>query len=139
MPLLLSISHGIPNGCIMRKLLTAFLIGVFAIDAQETPSTHTIAVTFNYDFRITPACSPSLTQKCVNRFNIYDISAGVAKSAKIGSIPLPVNAQGLVKGISGVTEPFLFNPGRHRIAVSAQMPDGTESDLRLCWTIVQIP
>ena len=123
----------------MRKFLTVFLIGVFAINAQKTPSTHTIRVTFNYNFAITPACSPSLTQKCVTRFNIYEISSGIAKSAKIGSIPVPANARGLVKGISGVSEPSLFNPGKHRIAVSAQMPDGTESDLRLCWTIVQIP
>ena len=123
----------------MRKLLTAFLIGVFATKAQKTPSTHTIAVTFNYDFGVTPACSPSLTKKCVIRFNVYDISPGIANGTKIGSIPLPANPQGLVKGISGETEPFLFNPGRHRIAVSAQMPDGTESDLRLCWVIVQIP
>ena len=123
----------------MHKLLVTCLIGVFLLNAQKTPSTHTITVTFNYDFTITPACSATLTQKCVKQFNIYDISPGITKATKIGSVPVPSNATGFVKGISGQSEPFLFDPGRHRLAVSAQMPDGTESDLRLCIAIVEIP
>jgi len=124
---------------LMHKLLAAFLIGAFVLNAQNTPSTHIITVTFDYDFTVTPACAPKVTKKCVKQFNIYDISPGIAKRVKIGSIPVPENARGLVKGISGKTEPFLFDPGRHRLAVSAQMPDGTESDLRRCITIVEIP
>jgi len=123
----------------MYKLLAAVLLGVLALNAQKTPSTHTILVTFDYDFAVTPACSPTVTQKCVKQFNIYDISPGIPKRTMIGSIAVPLNATGLVRGISGKTEPFQFNPGRHRLAVSAQMPDGTESDLRLCSVMVQIP
>jgi hypothetical protein len=123
----------------MHKLLAAFLIGVFVLNAQNTPSTHTIMVTFDYDFAVTPACSPTVTKKCVKQFNIYDISPGITRGTKIGSVPVPSNAMGLVKGISGQSEAFLFDPGKHRLAVSAQMPDGTESDLRLCTVMVQIP
>jgi hypothetical protein len=129
----------LPDRIPIHKLLAVVLAGVFALNAQKTPSTHTITVTFDYNFAVTPACSPTLTQKCVKQFNVYDISAGIAKRAQIGSIPVPSNAKGFVKGISGTTEPFLFDPGRHRLAVSAQMPDGTESDLRVCTAMVQIP
>ena len=123
----------------LRNLLATLLVGVFAWNAQKTPDTHTIKVTFDYDFAVTPACSAKVTQKCVKQFNVYEISQGIEKRTKLGSIPVPVGAVGFVKGISGATEPFLLDPGRHRLAVSAQMPDGTESDLRLCITIVQVP
>ena len=123
----------------MSKVWATCLIAVFALNAQKTPNTHTISVTFDYNFALTPACSATVTQKCVKQFNIYDISPGVAKRTKIGSVPIPSNATGLVKGISGTTDPVLFDPGKHRLAVSAQMPDGTESDPRFCSAIVQIP
>jgi hypothetical protein len=81
-------------------------------------------------FSITPACSREATKACVQQFNFYDISQGIPNVLKQGSIPVPTGAHGLVKGISGTTESILFNPGRHRVAVSAQTPDGSESDLR---------
>jgi hypothetical protein len=75
----------------------------------------------------------------VQQFNFYEISQGISKRALLGSIPVPAEAKGFVKGISGTTEPFPFDPGRHRVAVAAQMPDGTESDLRKCTTIITTP
>jgi hypothetical protein len=75
----------------------------------------------------------------VQEFNFYDISVGIPKRTKLGSLPVLAGATGLVKGISFATESFLFNPGRHMVAVSARMPNGTESDLRKCSTIVKIP
>ncbi len=100
---------------------------------------HKISFTFDYDFRVTPACSREVKQACVQQFNFYDISQGIAKRVKLGSIPVPAGASGLVKSISAKTEPLLLNSGRHLLAVSAQMPDGSESDLRMCTTIVKIP
>ena len=105
--------------------------------AQE--SEHKITFTFDYDFRATPACSGQLTKECVKQFNFYDISLGTAKRVKLGSIPVPAGASGLVRGISGTTELLLFNTGRHRVAVAAQMPNGAESDLNQCATIISIP
>jgi hypothetical protein len=102
-------------------------------------STHKISFTFNYDFRITPACSRDVKKACVQQFNFYDISQGIAKRVKLGSMPVPDGASGFVQGISATTEPLLFNSGRHLLAVSAQMPDGSESDLSKCTTIVKIP
>jgi hypothetical protein len=108
-----------------------------AIYPQEIK--HKITFTFDYDFKLTPACSREVTKVCVQQFNAYDISSGLAKRVKLGSIPVPAGASGLVKGISGTTDPILFNSGRHMVAVSAQMPDGTESDLLKCSTIIKIP
>jgi hypothetical protein len=101
--------------------------------------THTITFTFDYDFSITPACSPKITKACVQQFNFYDISQGITKRVKLGSTLVPTGATGFRPGISGTTDPLLFNSGRHLVAVSAQMPDGTESDLRKCAVIVKIP
>jgi hypothetical protein len=101
--------------------------------------THTITFTFDYDFSITPACSPKITKACVQQFNFYDISQGISKRVKLGSTPAPTGETSFRPGISGTTDSLLFNSGRHLVAVSAQMADGTESDLRKCATIVKIP
>ncbi len=108
-----------------------------AVCPQE--STHKISFTFDYDFGATPACSRKVITACVQQFNLYDISQGTTKRVKLGSIPVPAGASGLVKGISGTTEPLLFNPGKHMIAVTAQLPDGSESNPRKCATVVEIP
>lgn len=133
------VNTDILRSMIAHRLLATVFVGVFALYAQKTPSTHKITVTFDYNFGTTPACSPTVTQRCVKQFIVYDISAGIPKRAKIGAIPVPPGATGFVRGISGTTEPLLFDPGKHRLAVSAQMADGTESDLRFCTVVVQIP
>jgi hypothetical protein len=104
---------------------------------QDVP--HKITLTFDYDFRVTPACSKEITKACVQRFNYYDISQGIAKRVKLGSMPVPAGASGLVKGISSTTEELQFNSGRHMVAVAAQTSEGAESDLSKCSTIVRIP
>jgi hypothetical protein len=101
--------------------------------------THKITFTFDYDFRVTPACSRKVTRGCVRQFNFYDISQGIPKRIKLGFTPAPVGASGIVKGISATTESLLFASGKHKVAVSAQMSDGSESDLSKCATIVTIP
>jgi len=53
-------------------------------------------------------------------------------------MPAPVDATGFVKEITGTTKPFLFTPGRHIVGVSAQMADGSESDLNKCNKIIKI-
>ena len=124
----------------MHRLAFLGLLSVLVtakIYPQET--THTITFTFDYDFSITPACSPKITKACIQHFNFYDISQGISKRVKLGSTSVPTGATGFRPGISGTTDPILFNSGRHLVAVSAQMPDGTESDLRKCATIVKIP
>ena len=106
-------------------------------DAKKS-SMHSITFTFNYDFAVTPACSPKITQECIQQFNLYEISAGISNRKKLGSIPAPVGATGYVKGISATTKPFLWVPGKHRLAVSAQMPNGLESDLSKCTIMIKI-
>lgn len=125
---------------LLRRLILAAigsLLLASMIHAQDI--THKIVFTFSYDFRLTPACSHKIKQACVQQFNFYDISAGMAKRVKLGSIPTPPHAKGFVKNISGTSDSILFNPGHHLVAVAAQMPDGSESDLRGCTTVVKIP
>ncbi|HEY6945968.1 MAG TPA: hypothetical protein VI431_12570 [Candidatus Acidoferrum sp.] len=121
-----------------HKLLAPVLVSMLCGSVLRSQSTHTITFTFDYDFKITPACSPTVKEKCVEQFNFYDISAGIPKRVKLGSFAVPPGSAGLVKGMSVTTKPLLFNPGRHMFAVSAQMPNGRESDLGECTTIVKI-
>ena len=100
---------------------------------------HKITFTFDYDFKVTPACSRKVAHGCVQQFNFYDISQGIPKRIKLGSTPVPTGASGIVKGISATTESLVFASGKHKVAVSAQMSDGSESDLSKCATIVEIP
>lgn len=122
-----------------NKLMATVLVSLLAASVHTSHRRCTISVTFDYDFRVTPACSPNVTQECVQQFNLYEISLGIPKRAKLLSIPVPAGAAGFVRGISGKTEPLLFDSGRHRLAVSAQMPNGQESDLSKCTTIVKVP
>jgi hypothetical protein len=97
---------------------------------------HTITVTFDYDFTKTPACSDKAKKQCVARFSVYDISSD--KPYFLFSAPVPDRAQGLMKGIRATSPRMLFAVGKHRIAVSAQEPDGKESPPRDCKTIIEI-
>jgi hypothetical protein len=105
--------------------------------AQTQPLKHTITVTFDYNFTVTPACSPKVTKKCVAKFVVYDISGG--KPYKLFTIPVPANASGAVKGISGESQPLLFEPGKHLISVAAQKDNGEESNLPASAMWVTIP
>lgn len=97
---------------------------------------HTVTVTFDYDFTKTPACSDKVKKQCVAKFSVYDISSD--KPYFLFSAPVPDRAQGLMKGIRATSPRMLFAVGKHRIAVSAQEPDGKESPPRDCKTIIEI-
>ena len=123
-----------------NKVIVTVLVSLLSggIQTSHPHRTIRIKVTFDYDFRLTPACSPKVTQGCVQQFNLYEVSLGISRRAKLLSIPVPADATGVVKGISATTEPFLFDTGRHRLGVSAQMPNGQESDLSKCTTLVKV-
>jgi hypothetical protein len=97
---------------------------------------HSMTVQFDYDFTKTPACTAKVTKACVQKFNVYDISG--EKPYLLFSIPAPQHAQGLMKGISATSPRMWFAIGRHRIGVSAQMPDGEKSPPRDCKVIIEI-
>jgi hypothetical protein len=107
---------------------------------QPAPSSkHTITVNFDYDFSKTPACSKTVTKASVQKFIVYDISAGLKVRTKLFSIPVPPGETKLVKGIMGKSPLLLIESGRHRIAVTAQMADGKESDIDAGMTWVEVP
>ena len=105
--------------------------------AQTQPIKHTISVKFDYNFTATPACSQKVTKKCIAKFVVYDISGG--KPYELFTIPVPADANGAVKGISGESQPLLFEPGKHLIAVTAQKDSGEESNPSASAMWVKIP
>jgi hypothetical protein len=106
---------------------------------QTAHRKHTISVTFDYNFRLTPACSAKVTKRCVQRFVVYDMSEGMAKRTQLFVVAVPAEANGLVKGISGRSPELDFEPGKHLLAVTAQRPDGVESATPVSTTWITIP
>jgi len=119
-------------------LISLLCGGVLASQSEKSQSRHTITFTFNYDFRVTPACSAEIKKDCVQKFNFYDISLGIPRKVPLGSLPVPAGATRLVKGILFTTERRLFKPGKHKVAVAAQLENGLQSDQQKCSTIVKM-
>jgi|HubBroStandDraft_5_1064220.scaffolds.fasta_scaffold14584_4 hypothetical protein len=98
---------------------------------------HAISVAFNYDFTKTPACSAKVTQDCVAKFEVYDISVP-RRQFLLFSIAVPPGAAGKSNPIKATGPRMKFEVGRHRLGVSAVTPQGGESDPALCSTIVNV-
>jgi hypothetical protein len=112
-------------------------------DANKPPETthgqHTVTVTFDYDFRLTPACSKKVVVNCVQQFVAYDISAGAKKATFLFPIALPTNPVNLVHSITATSPKLDFESGKHLISVTAQGPDGKQSRKSVCTTWIEIP
>jgi hypothetical protein len=104
--------------------------------ASTESAKHTLTLTFDYDFTKTPACSATVKVHCVAKFSVYDISSH--KPYFLFYAPVPSGAHGLMKGITATSPRLLFAAGKHRIAVSAMEPDGSESPPQECKTIIEI-
>ena len=104
--------------------------------ASPESAKHIITLTFDYDFTKTPACSTTVKVHCVAKFSVYDISSH--KPYFLFFAPVPAGAHGVVKGITATSPQLLFAVGKHRIAVSAVEPDGSESPPHECKTIIEI-
>src|SRR5882762_7249792 len=89
-------------------LLAIILVSGMSAAGQADGSRHTVTVTFDYNFGLTPACSDKVTDDCVKQFNVYDISAGVEKRTRLFTIPVNPASKGIVKGISGTSPVLLF-------------------------------
>ena len=100
------------------------------------PPKRTITVRFDYDFRLSPACSSTTTEKCVKLFNVYDIST--TKREWLFSVPIPAQASGFVEGITGSSQPLPLVPGKHVLAVTAQSDNDAESETNVCTTTVYV-
>jgi len=90
-------------------------------------STHSVTMTFDYDFTLTPACTRKIRERCIERFVAYDISAGLAHRARLFTIPVPDGAKGKMQGITATGPKMDFESGKHLLAVTAQEPSGMES------------
>lgn len=125
----------------MKLTQLVALIGVAAMTcaAQTNGAKHKISINFNYDFSHAQVCSTKNTKSCVTQFNLYDISAGLQKKTKLMSFPPPAGATGVVEGIKATTPELVFEPGKHLLAVTAQISNGTESDPMKCTIWVEVP
>jgi hypothetical protein len=121
----------------LALVIVASAMGAGACSAQTQPIKHTISVKFDYNFTAMPACSQKVTKKCIAKFVVYDISGG--KPYKLFTIPVPADASGAVKGISGESQPLLFESGKHLVAVTAQKDSGEESSPPASAVWVTIP
>jgi hypothetical protein len=132
-------SHRYAKFSMKRALLLAAIIFAPLSHGQTESGRHSITLRFDYDFRLTPACVSGMEKVCVERFDVYDISAGLDKRTKLASLLVPSGAKGVVKGISVTTPSLLFESGKHLLAVTAHTPEGQESDPLKCATWVELP
>lgn len=129
-----------------------FLLVPMSAAQKPTPSpplapthgVHTITVTFDYNFLLTPACTATVTKDCVQEFVVYDISAGASKAQrhKLFSVPLPPNPSGMVRGIQATSPPLDFESGKHLLGVTALEPatnSSSESSPQACTTWITVP
>jgi hypothetical protein len=112
--------------------------------ATQTPEAppqvvqRTVSVTFDYDFSTFPPCSTKVTKKCIQQFNVWEVSAPTP--IFLFSIPVSPDAKGLVKGITGsAAKKRALYTGPHRFGVSAKMlPPGGESNPYQCMVFAQV-
>ena len=97
----------------------------------------TVKVKFDYDFSRFRACSAKVTQKCVQQFNVYEVSG---KPIFLFSIPVPPNARGKMTGIKGsAPQKQSFFTGPHRFGVTAKGPGvNYESDPYQAMTFAEV-
>lgn len=100
---------------------------------------HSVTVTFNYDFTRTPACSDKVKKNCIMQFVVYDVSGGAKRRIKLFTIPVPAGATKIVNGISGKSPQLEFEPGRHELAVTAEMETGAESGTLAATVWIVVP
>lgn len=124
----------------MRRgaLVAIILLTGFSAAGRADGSRHSVTVTFDYNFALTPACSEKVTDNCVLQFNVYDISNGFEQRTRLFTIPVDRAAKGIVKGITGSSPILLFSPGKHLISVVAQTPSNRKSDPGACATWIEI-
>jgi hypothetical protein len=94
---------------------------------NDPANRHTISVTFGYDFKQNPSCAEKPAMKtCIRQFDVYDVSG---EPFRLFSIPVPKDARGIVKGITGQSPARIFLAGTHFLSVTAENALGIESDL----------
>jgi hypothetical protein len=117
-----------------RTLLALFFLAFITLFVFM-PRKQRIAVKFDYDFRLSPACSLMRTKNCIKQFNVYEMNA--EGRTKLFSIPIPGGGVDFVKGISGTSPPIVLPAGELIVAVTAESADGLESDPGECTMRIQ--
>lgn len=94
---------------------------------NDPANRHTVSIAFDYDFKKNPSCAEKPALKtCIKQFDVYDVSG---ERFRLFSIPVPKDATGIAKGITGQSPPRIFLPGTHFLSVTAENALGIESDV----------
>ena len=64
-----------------------------AAEQQPQVVQRTVTVTFDYDFSKYPPCSTKVTKKCIQQFNVWEVS-DPANEFFLFTVPVPPNATG---------------------------------------------
>jgi hypothetical protein len=111
--------------------------------AEQQPQVvqRTVTVTFDYDFSKYPPCSAKVTKKCIQQFNVWEVS-DPTKQLFLFTVPVPPDSKGMVKGITWTSpNKRVFFTGPRRFGVSAKTPEPgprDESNPRLCMAFGQV-
>jgi hypothetical protein len=111
---------------------------VRTLDQPSQVVKRTVTVTFDYDFSKYPPCSAKVTKKCIQQFDVWEVSADTP--IFLFTIPAPLTGAGIVTGITGsAPQKRAFFTGPHRFGVSAKMhaPDGA-SNPNQCMVFAQV-
>lgn len=116
------------------------ILALLALALATPLSAANITVTFNYDFTSARICSATVTNNCLDHFEVGILSGGGA-FASLLSIPISGTPTGPVTGISGSFDLGL-GIGPTSIAVIMVAKDGqgnrNTSDPSKCSTIVSV-
>jgi hypothetical protein len=121
----------------LTLVVFAISVAAVAVRAQNPPKTHTVRVNFDYDFKRFHGCKEKRKAPCLEQFNVYNVTDN-GKRILLFTIPAPPGAKGVVKDITGASNPLVFAPGQHMIAVTAETDRGGESDPHACSTMVNV-
>lgn len=106
----------------MKRLL--FLFVLLAVLLPIIAQAATVKVTFDYAFSVDQACTASVTNNCIDHFEVWD--GAVLTGTKLGNVPLPAGA-GTVDA-TGIQASFpISGYGMHTLSVVAVARDGTGS------------
>jgi hypothetical protein len=120
-----------------KALIVLLLLALATAARPQNSQKRTITVKFDYDFRLSPACSTtSATKKCIKLFNVYDVTGG--KREWLFSVPTPAQASGNMKGITATSPALTLAPGKHTLAVTARSADDAESETNVCTTTIDV-
>lgn len=119
--------------------MTRFLPAIFLLLLASRACGSTVNLTWSYDYTGVPVCSATVTNNCMDHFEMHDATSGTP--VLIAAVQNPLNASGKVTAITGTFQ--TSNLGQRTFAVTAVGRDNTgnlvSSDWAKCQGTFQVP